>query len=527
VPIHYIPNDPRAAKFQKVRKQSAMKNRAAAAAQLTFPALPVQSTYPAGNLDWLAWQVRESSLRALAAFEKVDGPLVRWARSINAKNLEVVLVLGNEANAYYDGNKLVFCRVNKGGKYHYTGASTDVVAHETGHAILDALRPDLWDSSYLEVAAFHESFGDCIALLTALADLEIRRDLTRPGALDRANYAETWGEQLAWLAGPGAAPRKALNKLQWHMPTREDEVHDFGQIFTGCFYDLIRLVFETATTKNERALWNATKKAAQLLFSAVRKAPDTYRYFQAVGRVMDIESANDASLQRAVRAAFAQHGLKLGSEAILSPKSRLAGAIVPAPNQHWTLNVDAMADLRSRTGVRELVSVGLRELHLGGQQLLEASYPRAIDISQFGDGSLEGVKAIVPEGVLLGRLTTTAASKSQPTARQTQTVAIMSALPDTVATQNEVAEFVGSLMSRNQISTIPITPVQKYGAVREFGAVRSYGAARGYGRPSDIVEQDIDANVTHQVVEQSDGARTLERLRFACGCRNHRNRTTS
>jgi Zn-dependent metalloprotease len=47
------------------------------------------------------------------------------------------------------------------------GASTDVVAHEVGHGLLDSARPDS-STSILEVGAFHEAFGDCIAMLTAL-----------------------------------------------------------------------------------------------------------------------------------------------------------------------------------------------------------------------------------------------------------------------------------------------------------------------------------------------------------------------
>ncbi|MDR6672850.1 hypothetical protein [Xanthomonas sp. 1678] len=509
MPIDYVPNDPRASKFNTARTQPAIANRPAKSAQLRIANLPKQSPYPVGTKEWLAWQVRESSYRALAVFEKIDGPLAKWPRSSDFKTLEVVLVLGNQANAYYDGHKLVFCQVRKAGKLHYTGASTDVVAHETGHAILDALRPDLWSSKYLEVAAFHESFADCIALLAALADTDIRRDLARPKVLDKLNYVETWGEQLAWLAGPGNSPRHALNKLTWHMPTANDEFHDFGQIFTGCFYDLIRLLFAAAKTKNEKTLWNATKKAAQLLFSAVRKAPDTPRYFQALGRVMDIESAGDASLQAATRAAFAAHGFMLGSAAILSPKSRLAGAIVSAPRNRWVPSDDAITDLRGRTGLKTSVPIELRALQLGGRELIEASYPRTINITGLGADYLEGVQAITPEGVLLGRLSMAPAIRALTPADK-ESVAIMSALPDSVATENEVMEFVGSLVRSNQIAPAP-------NRARHFSAISAIA--------TDLSPEEDDealAHVTHQVVETPDGGRVLERLRFACQCRAHK-----
>lgn len=506
MPINYVPNDPRASDFNIARAQSAIASRPAGSAQLHIAHLPKQNLYPVGTKEWLAWQIRESSHRALAAFEKVDGPLTEWTRSINRKSLEVVLVLGNQANAYYNGHKLVFCQVKKGRKTHYTGASTDVVAHETGHAILDTLRPDLWNSNYLEVAAFHESFADCIALLTALADADIRRKLSRPKALDKLNFVETWGEQLAWLAGPGHVPRQALNTLTWHMPTAHDEVHDFGQIFTGCFYDLTRLLFAASRTKNEKTLWNATKKAARLLFSAVRKAPDTPRYFQALGRVMDIESASDPNLQTAVRSAFARHGFMLGSAEILSPKSRLAGAIVSKNEHRWLPSEDALMDLRNRTGVETSVPFDLRSLHLAGRELVEASYARAINISGLGAEYLEGAHAIAPEGVLLGRLSITPTHLSARNALREDSVAIMSALPDAAATENEVLEFVGSLIRSNQIA--PATDHR-----RQFSAVSSV-AIESTPEESDPAL----AEVTHQVIEMANGERVIKRLRFACQC---------
>lgn len=510
MPINFIPNDPRAAKFNTVRTQSAAPERPATSATLNFTNLPKQDRYKTGEPDWLAWQIRESAYRALDVFERIDAPLTQWPRSIVPGVLEVVPVLGNEANAYYDGQRLVFCQVSKNKRTYYTGASTDVVAHETGHAILDALRPDLWSSNYLEVAAFHEAFADCIALLTALSDVDIRRELAHADSLDRHNFVETWGEELAWLAGSGYAPRQALNTLTWHIPTANDEIHDFGQIFTGCFYDIIRLLFSESKNKSEKTLWNSTKKAARLLFSAVRKAQVTPRYFQAIGRVMEIDSATDARLHTAVKSAFAAHGFMLGSASILSPNSRLKGAVVTRSAHSWAPSKDALADLRSRTGADPSVQLGLRNVRLAGRELVEASYPRAVEIKGIGPAFLDGVQAIVPEGVLLGRIAAAISGPRGAVARREDGVAIMSAIPDPVAIENEVMEFVGSLIQRHQIA--PAT-VQK----QRFNAIASVGM-----RGADEETNADQATTTHQVVVAENGVRVIERLRFACQCRQHR-----
>ncbi|QQP97764.1 hypothetical protein [Lysobacter enzymogenes] len=516
MPINYIPNDPRAKKFNRSRKQTAIKNRPAKDAQLTFRALPGQKPYAEGGLDWLAWQVRESSLRALAAFEKIDGPLARWPRTAAAKSLPVTLVRGQEANAYYSGGELVFCRVRRGNKDHYTGASADVVAHEVGHALLDALRPELWDIQFIEVAAFHESFGDCIALLSALADKDIRNDIVAGNGLNRRNHLETWGEQLAWLAGPDNVPRQMLNDLQWHFPSKDDEIHDFGQIFTGCFYDLIRFRLAAAKTRSEKTLWNAAQSAARLLFAAARKAPVTPRFFQALGRVMEIESVRDRALHAAVRQAFGRHGIALGSAAILSPKATLAGKAGSARAQ-WRPSDDGLDDLRNRTGAGDAVPLCLRPLQLGGHELVEATYPRAIDIGRRLSGALKGgalkgaalkgVQAFAAEGVLLGRM------KPATSAARTSSVAILTALPDAVATENEVMEFVAGLVERKQVAA-------KVPAPRAAGAQRRTKAAMAAASAASV--GDEPPGTTHRVVDTEDGRRVLKRLRFACACRERR-----
>ena len=58
----------------------------------------------------------------------------------------------------------------------FSGASPQVVDHELGHAILDAVKPELFNTASLEVAAFHEAFGDISSMLSAL-QLPSLRDL--------------------------------------------------------------------------------------------------------------------------------------------------------------------------------------------------------------------------------------------------------------------------------------------------------------------------------------------------------------
>jgi hypothetical protein len=82
--------------------------------------------------------------------------------------LPVELDFGTDLNAFYDRKGLKFFHGSAGERTVFSGESPDVVCHELGHAALDSFKPQLFDAASIEVAAFHESFGDMSALLSAL-----------------------------------------------------------------------------------------------------------------------------------------------------------------------------------------------------------------------------------------------------------------------------------------------------------------------------------------------------------------------
>ena len=137
---------------------------------------------------------------------------------------------GTDLNAYYDRKALRFFRDvdAKTGEVVQSGDSADVVTHEQGHAILDALRPDLWDAPHFEVAAFHEAFGDLAAIAVALAtprladavDAETRGEPGRSNLVSR--LAEELGGAVRGRFGEDAALpgslRDAVNAFRYADP---------------------------------------------------------------------------------------------------------------------------------------------------------------------------------------------------------------------------------------------------------------------------------------------------------------------
>ena len=231
--IAYIPNDPLAQTALPLRQQAARPNRPANRAGFAFitPA-PAESVFASDTPEFLFWQSREAALATVEAWEAIDAPLTQWAPSVvNRRRLPLLPNAGDDLNAFYDGNNISFFEHTGGGETTFSGASTDVVAHETGHALLDSIRPELFNTSFPETNAFHEAFGDCIALITALFDRPTRIKLLQDSPdLGTANFVEAMAEDLSDgirrdpnpLLGPthsASAPRRALNDFQWKLPS--------------------------------------------------------------------------------------------------------------------------------------------------------------------------------------------------------------------------------------------------------------------------------------------------------------------
>jgi hypothetical protein len=230
--VAFIPNDPLAGtSAPPLRKKAKRKNRPAARASFTLPTAPAEDVFEPGTPEFLFWQCREASLAALASWETYAGPHTRWQG--NRKKIQLVPDAGNDLNAFYDRDSVTFFHQAIGSKTYLSGNSTDAVAHEVGHGLLDTIRPDLWAATFVETAAFHEAFGDCIALLTAFSDATTRRKLLANGTLRKKNFVESTAEELSEgikRIAPNhnaAAPRRAT-RGSLDASTKKDLVKRMG-----------------------------------------------------------------------------------------------------------------------------------------------------------------------------------------------------------------------------------------------------------------------------------------------------------
>jgi len=230
-------------------------------------------------------------------------------------------------NAYYDRKALHFFRGedSKTGAVVHSGDSPDVVVHEQGHAVLDAIRPDLWDAPHFEVAAFHEAFGDISSILAALAEPDLARAALQEtkGALDHSNLVSRLAEELAAAVvarfGPEAALpdslRDAVNPFRYRAPRSlpdeapadalSREPHSFCRVLTGACWDaLVRLYSGDPASRSEEAgaraaaLRDAADALARAIAGAAEEAASGAAFFRrfAAALVREAESEKTAAV---------------------------------------------------------------------------------------------------------------------------------------------------------------------------------------------------------------------------------------
>ncbi|MDE3088905.1 MAG: hypothetical protein KGJ80_05930 [Chloroflexota bacterium] len=221
---------------------------------------------------------------------------------------------GQDFNAYYDRKGLkFFSNTDKTtGQAIYTCESSDVVAHECGHAVLDAQHSEYWDSLLGETAAFHEAFGDMSAILVTLGDAAVRAAILSEngGDLAQSNAVSRLAEQLArGLFDSGLAQavvsadalRDAVNKFRYRDPDKlpgnarasklSSESHSFSRVFSGAFYDLLVGIYaqlrkENATLSPDAALAQARADAGHLLAQGLLLAPRGDAPFKTIASSM-------------------------------------------------------------------------------------------------------------------------------------------------------------------------------------------------------------------------------------------------
>jgi hypothetical protein len=312
--------------------------------------LPIRIVHPArapeakphapGTAEFRYWTAAEA-LRRGADFWGALLPGLSWeVGSI----LPVDLDFGVDLNAFYDRVGLKFFHATAAGRTVFSGESPDVVCHELGHALLDSFKPQLFDAASIEVAAFHESFGDMSAVLSALQLPSVREGVLAEtgGVLRRSSRLSRVAEQLGSVrqSVPSAVEpdclRNAVNTFFYRDPdtlpttapatSLSSESHSFSRVFTGAFFEGLAGMLATTETRDEAALLQVSQDMGAILVQSVRAASVVPTFFSQVAASMLAVAASRFSAQgyeAPLRSGFVRHG-------ILPPSMAVAATQAPA-----------------------------------------------------------------------------------------------------------------------------------------------------------------------------------------------------
>jgi hypothetical protein len=307
---------------------------------------PAPGDYAPGTANFRYWTAADALRRVGDLWGHVLGNNVKWHSTVGAK-LKVTLNAGEDLNAYYDRGGLKFFHDSVSGKDFYSGESPDVVCHEFGHAILDAIRPQLWDVMSAEPPAFHEAFGDMSAMLTALQQDDLCADVIKAtsGKIDRSSRVSRLAEQLGWAIRQGHPDavdrdclRNAANSFFYKNPINlppsapanqlSSEPHSFSRVFSGAFLNVLAGMFAAQPKRNVDGLIQVAQEAAELLVDAVRQAPVVVAYYSqvAAGMLAAEQTRFGGRYQDALRSAFVRHGVLALSHAATAPRAAAAPA---------------------------------------------------------------------------------------------------------------------------------------------------------------------------------------------------------
>jgi hypothetical protein len=194
-----------------------------------------------------------SVLGTIQMFEEPDalGRKVTWA--FNSPQLLVVPRAGEMANAYYEreSHSLQFFFVRTEGRQApvYACRSRDIIAHETAHAILDGVAPDLYHATTPQSLAIHEAVADLTAVLSAVRCRPLVKRVLRltHGLISDSSAFSRIAPQFGAAIDGGQRPlRELLNSktLGSHGRHAVDraEPHELSEVLSGALYTvLVRL----------------------------------------------------------------------------------------------------------------------------------------------------------------------------------------------------------------------------------------------------------------------------------------------
>lgn len=410
--------------------------------------------HPIGTKAFRYWVAAEALTRGVEFWKALLPPSTKWATP--DRKLRVHLDKGVDLNAYYrrSTGTLEFFHSTVGGKTVFSGESPNIVCHELGHAVLDAIRPQLFHVASVEAAAFHESFGDISAILCALqlkSVVQATIDETG-GRIYHSTFLSRVAEELGWairhIRPQNVEPdclRNAVNAFFYRdpmtLPTTapasvlSSSPHSFSRVFTAAFFDALSgmIVIDNAQP-TVQSIQKVSRNAGQLLVDAIGNAPVVPNYFSQVAAQIIIadETRYSRKYRDVLKGAFIRHGvLSLEAASAIGggamPITAVAGILGDGVDTQYTSPTDLLpvAIPATSLGFSSAMLLCAAPSESGGSMVAAAA---ALDTGSLSPPShTNAIKSFVVDLMRLGRIDVgdfgdSETQISQPNVRKTHTL---------------------------------------------------------------------------------------------------------
>ncbi len=278
-------------------------------------------TYKPADLRFHQLNAYAIVARAVELVELELGRDLQWG--FNASRLIVLPHAGYLANAFYceETHSIQLYSFLSGDEVFHTSLSHDIVAHETGHAILDAVRDRFTEGLHPETAALHEAVADLTAVFAALSYDTVRKQVA--GNLQQKNLVSDIAEHFQGdhtaLRDLKAGPQPPAYWKKQHTP------HDLSLKLTRAVYSALCAMHrqESSRSRNPLAALGLARTALQrMAVRGIDYLPPADATFEDYARALlaadrAVNPLDAKGFRKIVRDTLEQHGvlpkgLKLG-----------------------------------------------------------------------------------------------------------------------------------------------------------------------------------------------------------------------
>jgi hypothetical protein len=217
-------------------------------------------------------------------------------------------------NAFYDrstGSLQFYHHPAAGGHTVYTALSHDIIVHETTHAILDGLAPDLYHASNPQSLALHEALADLAAITQTLVNemIVFSLDSLSSSTVDAlealSRLAEEFGADVRLPEGAGflrrlkndrglgptgTAGSPAADALDHAAVPLPSDPHALSQVLSGAVYAVFEMRMRNTHRSGdffaglEAEFCPAARRVARIVFRALDYLPPGEAGFVDYGR---------------------------------------------------------------------------------------------------------------------------------------------------------------------------------------------------------------------------------------------------